>query len=334
MPDSPLVSILIPLYNAELYIEETIRYALGQDYQNIELIIVDDGSTDSSYTKAAQFLNDPRVKLLRNPGKGACAARNEAYRHSKGNYVMFLDADDYCTHGKIAAQVRVLENAPEDAVAFCTLRQLLKENVLSSQISRYIDHDYEHPAEMLIDMWGKREFNCPHCYLVPREVADKAGGWDETVLKNQDGEYFSRVITSSSRLIFVPNEYAIWRRTYSGVSSMNTLKTQQSEIYALSKISSIILSYDASRKTRKICATALGSFMYHTYPECKMLFPEIDRLLKSWQHPLVYPSRGRLFSLLRHVIGWKFAFIIVNNTYTLKFCSFLSSLYRSGKVND
>lgn len=326
MPDSPLVSILVPLYNAELYVEETICYALGQAYQNIELIIVDDGSTDSSYTKAAQFLDDPRVTLLRNPGKGACAARNEAYRHSKGKYIMFLDADDYCSNGKIDAQVLALENAPKGSVVFCPLARLSDGKLLPIK-PRGIDHDYDKPVDMLIDMWTEGGgHNCPHCYLVPREVVDKAGGWDESVLKNQDGEFFSRVIAASSRMIFVPDEYAVWRLTNTGVSSKNSLDTMQSQLYTYKKIASVILSRDSSLRARKACAWQLGWFVYLTYPEGKIFMPEIHQILNTWEMPLEIPYKGKLFMILKCIVGWQLAAVIVKERSVIQFCSILSSL--------
>ena len=92
----PLVSILIPLFNAENYIEDTIAKALKQTYPNIELIIVDDHSTDNSF-QLAQKYNSKNVRIYKNPKKGGNSARNYAFEKCNGEYIKFMDADDYCT---------------------------------------------------------------------------------------------------------------------------------------------------------------------------------------------------------------------------------------------
>ena len=89
----PLVSVLIPLYNAEQYIGGAIESCLEQSYKNIEVVVVDDHSTDQSLNIAKKYEGE-RVHVFSNPGKGAQSARNFAYQCSKGNLVKFHDADD------------------------------------------------------------------------------------------------------------------------------------------------------------------------------------------------------------------------------------------------
>lgn len=116
----PLVSILMPLYNAEQWVEETIRSCQEQTYTNWELIIVDDGSADSSYSIVERIAtSEPRITLLRQPNSGACSARNRAFRHCKGDYIMYLDADDLISPDKIELQMRAISCADSKAVAIC-----------------------------------------------------------------------------------------------------------------------------------------------------------------------------------------------------------------------
>ena len=116
----PLVSILMPLYNAEKWVEETIRSCQSQTYTNWELIIVDDGSTDASASIVEKIASsEPRITLLRQPNSGACVARNLAFCHCKGDYVMYLDADDLISPDKIELQVEALSHADPKAVAIC-----------------------------------------------------------------------------------------------------------------------------------------------------------------------------------------------------------------------
>src|SRR5687768_14457984 len=100
----PLVSIIIPAYNAERFIKETIMSALRQSWPSKEIIVVDDGSSDLTYKIAKSFENDG-VKLFTQPNSGACAARNKGFNESSGRYIQFLDADDLMASNKITEQM-------------------------------------------------------------------------------------------------------------------------------------------------------------------------------------------------------------------------------------
>lgn len=112
----PLVSILIPCYNSEAYLSETIDSALAQTYPHIEVIVVDDGSTDNSTEILASYGDRIRWKSI--PNGGACTARNEALKMSKGEFIQFLDADDLLMPEKIARQLPVLLEGDYDLI-FC-----------------------------------------------------------------------------------------------------------------------------------------------------------------------------------------------------------------------
>jgi len=111
---SPLVSILIPCYNSVDFVEETIASAFAQKYENIEVIVVDDGSTDGSYERLEQLRNStyPSLQIHFHPGhqnKGVSATRQKALSQSKGDFIAFLDADDCMHEGKIQQQLNVFQ---------------------------------------------------------------------------------------------------------------------------------------------------------------------------------------------------------------------------------
>ena len=106
LPMAPLISILIPAYNAEKWIAETLESALAQTWPNKEVIVVDDGSTDRTLLIARQF-ESPWVKVLSQPNQGASSARNVAFGLSQGDYIQWLDADDVLAPDKLAQQMEV-----------------------------------------------------------------------------------------------------------------------------------------------------------------------------------------------------------------------------------
>ena len=106
IPMTPLISVIMPAYNALPYIDQAIRSVLDQDYPNIELIVVDDGSRDGTPELAEQF--GDRVKVLRQKNAGPAAARNKGIAASRGDFIAFLDADDVWLPGKASMQVQYL----------------------------------------------------------------------------------------------------------------------------------------------------------------------------------------------------------------------------------
>ena len=108
----PLVSVVMPAYNAGPYIEQAIRSVLEQDYPNIELIVVDDGSKDGT-PEAVEALFGDRVRVLRQKNGGPAAARNLGIRASNGTLLAFLDADDVWLPGKLQAQVSYMLAHPD-----------------------------------------------------------------------------------------------------------------------------------------------------------------------------------------------------------------------------
>lgn len=110
-------SVIIPLYNAEKYIERTIKSVISQTYDDIEIIIVDDESPDRSVKVCEQF-TDSRIKIIHQKNRGLAGARNTGIRHAKGDYIAFIDADDIWLPEKLARHIAHLESHPDVGVSF------------------------------------------------------------------------------------------------------------------------------------------------------------------------------------------------------------------------
>jgi len=115
----PLVSVIMPAYNARQYITESIESVIAQTYKNWELIIVDDNSTDSTASIIKEFtLKDPRIKYLYQDRGRQGKARNKAIKNSNGDYIAFLDADDLWEQSKLEVQIDAIENSPDITLLF------------------------------------------------------------------------------------------------------------------------------------------------------------------------------------------------------------------------
>ncbi|MUG31813.1 glycosyltransferase family 2 protein [Psychrobacter sanguinis] len=116
--ESPLISIIIPCFNSEHFILQCIDSVLHQDYQNIEIIVVDDGSTDRSIDKLKAYSSKEQVHVLQQQNKGACTARNRGLSVSRGKYVKFLDSDDFLEPSVITKQVELAESLGDNTIVY------------------------------------------------------------------------------------------------------------------------------------------------------------------------------------------------------------------------
>jgi len=116
----PLVSVVIPVYNVEQYIQEALDSVLAQSYQNLEILIIDDGSPDKSISIIKQNYRDPRIRIIRQDNRGLAGARNTGIRNAKGCYVAFLDSDDFWQANKIELHLEVMRKNPNCGVSFCS----------------------------------------------------------------------------------------------------------------------------------------------------------------------------------------------------------------------
>ncbi len=302
-----LVSVCIPLYNASKYIEETITKVLRQTYQNIEVIVVDDHSTDNSYAIAKTF-ESQNVKVFKNPKKGGNSARNYAFEKSKGDFIKFMDADDYCSDNMIQAQVeRMYKDGNENTLIFSPLKKFYENK--TQDLLRSIDKDYLVPMELLVDIWNFKGFNCPHCYLLHRSLVLNAGEWNEKILKNQDAEFFARVLSVSNKVLSVPYEFAFWRQTTNGVSTKKSTEALSSFIDTLEIISKLLIKFENTKKMRDTCGEFIGSYVFGNYPNIKFLYPKVEKVLEEIKVKIIPPNR-RALRLLTSCFGWKMALMI------------------------
>lgn len=174
----PLVSVIIPFYNCKRHLAFSIESVLNQDYGPIELIAVDDGSTDGSELIAKNHTN---VTLLRQAKKGVSAARNLGISHANGQYIAFLDADDLWLENKIRKQVQFLKKNPEFRVVICKFIGIFDE---SDSPPPWLDRK----------VFMKERFGyIPSCILSKAEVFEKAGIFDEKYQTGEDLDWLSRV---------------------------------------------------------------------------------------------------------------------------------------------
>lgn len=262
------VSILIPAYNSEAYIGETMQSCIDQTYPEVEVVVVDDGSTDGTLGVAREWESRyPNIRVFSQPNSGACRARNLAFAKSTGDYVMFLDADNVISTDKVSSQMERLIDSGDTMAVASGRWDRFKEDI--SEASFPLQHtyrDYDRAFDMLIDLWNNSEMFETACYLISRELAEKAGPWEESLKKNQDGEYFSRVLINGSKVLFCP-EAKLYYRTGSNnnVSRDNSIAKVESLLNSFEMYERNALAYEDTPRVRKAVARNYNLFAYLYY---------------------------------------------------------------------
>lgn len=251
---TPLVSVLIPCYNAGRWVAEAIQSCLDQTYRPIEIIVVDDGSTDESRQIVSGFVAGGKssIRLIEGQHQGAAAARNRGFAVSRGRYVEFLDADDLMSPRKIELQAAAATHSPEAVLCGPSLwlRQsngCWKTEQPTQHMSRTGDFVHE---------WLAGNFFASHSFLWPRKVVVKLGGWDESLSSFQDGDLFMRALLQGVQFCFVPESVVYYRTGHAAgsVSSKRTVDSLKSRIRVLDKVQAALGSRGDLQKYRVVLA--------------------------------------------------------------------------------
>jgi glycosyltransferase involved in cell wall biosynthesis len=192
----PLVSVIIPVYNAAAYVKDAVRSALDQDYEKKEIIVVDDGSTDSTPEILKSFADQIIVLIQTNAGPGA--ARNCGLKHAKGTYIAFLDADDLWVPGKLRLQIEYLEQNPEIGAAYS--KWLLWHADAESRFLSPHLRPLKKPTSIVPHdsgwIYTNLLFECrllTSTVVLRRSVMEQVGRFDEELRRGQDYDYWLRL---------------------------------------------------------------------------------------------------------------------------------------------
>ncbi len=222
-----LVSVCINAYNAEKFILKTVESVLNQTYKNLQVIIVDDCSTDNTYD-LVKSISDDRVEIYKTALNGHMSfACNEALRHVKGDYVAHLDADDLWVENKIEKQVAFLEQNPEYAACF-TYAEIIDENgdvcdESYDDFRKLFVFENRSRAQMYRFLFDNSNKLCHCSALVKTDIVKKVGAYDNTILYLQDYDYWMRLLTISS-IYILPERLTLVRRHSTNNSNMNDEK--------------------------------------------------------------------------------------------------------------
>lgn len=307
---TPLVSILVPAYNAAPWIADTLRSALAQTWTNTELIVIDDGSSDDTLARANAFVSsrpDANIRVVSQPNRGASAARNHALLLARGEYIQFLDADDLLASDKIERQLaRLILSGPRFLASGSWAR--FKNDPASAVFTPHPNSRDLTGVEFLQLNFEEIAMMHPAAWLAPRTLLDAVGPWDETLSLNDDGEYFARVALAAERIAFCADARSYYRSNLSSSLSRRQDPRSLASLYRSIELTlEHLLAADRSPRTLAAAAFAWKWTAFELYPAAPELSRHAEqRCKKLGGSPRPFPGSGR-FLLLSRLLGWRLA---------------------------
>jgi glycosyltransferase involved in cell wall biosynthesis len=223
----PLISVIIPVYNAEKTIRETIESVLNQTLTDFELIIVNDGSQDATL-EAIFSIQDPRIKVFSYANAGVSASRNRGIIQATGEYISFIDADDLWTPDKLEAQFNALKEHPEAAVAYSWTDWIDESSQLIGAGVHQTASGNVYGKLLLGDFIGSGSNP-----LIRKQALVEVGGFNESLVHAEDWDLWLR-LAARYHFIAVPFPQVLYRKSIDS-ASMNVLNMEAGSLKVIER---------------------------------------------------------------------------------------------------
>ena len=242
------ISVIVPVFNGELTIQETINSILNQTFENIEVIISNDGSTDSTL-EIVSNISDSRIKILSYPNAGVSASRNRGISQAKGEYISFMDADDLWTPDKLELQWQALQDNPQAAVAY-SWTDYIDESSKFLKSGRRIKVNGDAFSKLLVTNFLENGSNP----LISKKALEKVGGFDELLPVAEDKDMWLR-LAANYEFVCVEKPQILYR------SSMNSLSSNLKNMEATSlKVIERAFSYPKAYQFQHLKKQTISEF--------------------------------------------------------------------------
>jgi glycosyltransferase involved in cell wall biosynthesis len=313
-PSAPLVSILMPAFNAERWIADSLDSALAQTWPRTEIIVVDDGSTDGTAAVVGRYA-DRGVRLIRQANAGQSAAENACLRAAQGDFIQYLDADDILGPDKIERQMARIADAPACVASgeWGRFDRAPEETVFRPErVWRDMD-----PIRWLVEAWtGGGPMMQAGIWLIPRRVAERAGMWDERLGLINDLDYFTRVLLASDGVRFCKGARLYYRSGNIGsLASMRSPAAWRSALLSSELATRALLARENTAESRRASADIFQVLAFDAYLEDPAVCRSAERAAVELGGSPLRMDGGRLFRGLERALGWKAAKRIKRNAY-------------------
>lgn len=239
----PIVSVVIPVYNGEETIKQTIESVLSQTFSDFELIVINDGSTDATVNVVSTF-QDPRIKVFSYPNAGLSASRNRGISLASGNYISFIDADDLWTADKLEAQVSALQENPQAALAY-SWTDYIDESGQFFRQGPHFNFSGDVFAKLLLSDFVGNGSNP----LIRKQAFSEVGGFDESLNAAEDWDMWLR-LAARYEFVAVPFTQILYRQSPTSMSA-NPRKMEVASLRVINR--ALAEAPESIQSLRRIC---------------------------------------------------------------------------------
>ncbi len=218
----PLISVIIPVYNGEKTIRETIESVLSQTFTDFELIVINDGSQDATL-QIVERIQDARLKVFSYPNSGQATSRNRGIARACGEYISFIDADDLWTPDKLEAQLKALQDNPQAAVAYSWTKCIDESGQFSRRGSHISDRGDVYAKLLLIDFIENGSNP-----LIRAQALTEVGEFDKSMVPSEDRDLWLR-LAARYHFVAVPSPQILYRQSANSESA-NILRMEAASL--------------------------------------------------------------------------------------------------------
>jgi len=216
----PLVSIIMPAYNAQDYIKQSIQSVVKQTYNNWELLIINDGSTDNTVSIVESF-KDTRIVLFSQENSGVSRARNYGISKAKGDYIAFLDSDDLWKNNKLNVQVSYMKKHPDIVLSYTDYDSFKLQNEIIKNKQLYpFQIENQHDRLLVFN------YIATLTVMLKKEIFQKVDGFDISLFGPEDWDLWIR-IAKIGKIAFINQKLALYREHESGISKNRKRQLEQ-----------------------------------------------------------------------------------------------------------
>ena len=297
------VSVIIPCFNVERYVERAVKSALQQTHAELEVICVDDGSTDGTLPILEAMRNsDPRIEVIARPNRGACAARNAGMNRARGIYLQFLDADDEILPEKIAHQIALAERSHLPALIIGSSRTIAPAGEIKGTVQQRTGG-----RDPWSDLMAHR-MSITSTNLWSRKAVEHAGGWNEALASSQEYDLMFRMLKNGASVIYDDRILThIHQRSGGSISQTNLDRNWVRSVELREKIIAHLIASGDRRDLRpfhQVLFDDIRTLYLHSPEKAIELY---ERAIPKEFVPMRSTATGGTYLLLHRLLGFKLA---------------------------
>jgi glycosyltransferase involved in cell wall biosynthesis len=281
------VSVIMPVFNSEKYVKTAIDSVLNQTYKNIELVIINDGSTDNS-EKVINVFNDNRIKYFKINNSGQCFATNYGLSHMTGEYIQFLDSDDLLHPEKIEKNMTQATKFGKNNIYISSWDRFYDSIENCSFNQKFPNREYYKVDDWISELWTYSMVS-NSSYLFHKDILIKAGLYDVELSLHNDLDFFTRVVLSSEGVFWEKSAKAYYRTVIGSLTSQRAIKYVASDCKArLNAVENTLKVFENNEKIKIASINLLIRFLYEYrsikyFTYIRMIVKKI-KTLRSWSN--------------------------------------------------